>query len=372
MDTTVPPDVQKSIGKFKDQLVEISDAILACASTASSAASVEQYFAQSLGPLHPDRPTAPKEETATNIFGRNARASVTSPKPGFVFVELSFGITCGTDSLLLLYQRTNDRWERVLRWQSKQYAETKDAFGDFFHYSLINDAKTNQLTAIAAHGHPWCTSRWSGFDIDVLSLSDNADPKPVFHQNLGYVREEPTRWSTLEHGVELRAENSFLDVAVMTKKAIFRFVLEDGKLRRVQPIALNGIGFVDERLQSDWDDAKQWTSSEHAESLRTLHDKVRSEYEHGTQFGYGAVRGCSEKGIFEAELTKEEIPTYLTFRQQHYGFIMLDSSAQQTCFGEDIRPNADYFPIQNVEKIRLSTSSGVVWPVIASSGRNAE
>lgn len=344
MDTSVSTDVQGQVSVFKDRLVQLADAVLACTSTTQATiGSIQKSLSDQLGPREPDAlKEAPKgvDEAVAGIFGTDATAIVSAPRQGFMFVELSFGVTCGSDSVLLLYQATNHSWKRVVRWQSQPYDKVNGAFGDFFHYGLINDAKTNELAVVAAHGHPWCTSRWSAFDIDVLSLeSGSVAQKQILHQELGYVRDEATRWKTLRNGFELRANDAFLDLAVMTKRTIFKFELVAGVLQRVQPIAMNGIGFVDEWLQSEWSNAQKWTDGadqQHFEELRNVHESVRKRLDDTSraEFGYGPVRHCAEINEYEAQIEMNDKPRYfIRIKQGPNGFTMLSASDIQKCSG---------------------------------------
>lgn len=93
-------------------------------------------------------------------------------KPELMTVEWSFGIDCGNDSVLLVYEFDHG-WKRIVRWQSGDYSEISGAFGDFFQYAVVPLGAAGDWAVAVAHGHPWCTSRWSGFDLDVISPAHN-------------------------------------------------------------------------------------------------------------------------------------------------------------------------------------------------------
>ena len=341
MDTSVPADVQNRISVLKDRLVDLADAVLACTGSTQRTASIEKVLADYLGPREPSRTSKPPEgtdESVTHIFGIDTTAVVSAPRTEFVFVELSFGINCGSDSVLLLYQATNHRWKRVLRWQSPKYDKASGAFGDFFHYSLIKDAKTNELAVVTAHGYPWCTSRWSGFNIDALYPAIPSRPqRQIFHEEFGYVREEKPRWKSLPSGFEMRTDNAFFDLAVMTKKVVFRFLLEDGTLSRVQPIAMDGMGFVDEWFQSPWDQAQQWAEPIHRQTLRSWHEKTRQQIKAAQgDFNYGPLRSCGDS-FYEAELnTDKGWRSFIKLQQLRNGFLVVSVSTAQTCSGKSV------------------------------------
>jgi hypothetical protein len=155
----------------------------------------------------------PKEDTQTpaanenigGFYGRGLQITVTRPETErqVITVTASFGIDCGTDSMLLMYERRAGIWRQSLRWQSADYNEISGAFGDFFQVAVLPQGQQGQWLAAVAHGTPWstwrarpggsspgCTSRWSGFALDLIQPARDGAPQRVL-QNMkhGYVRE---------------------------------------------------------------------------------------------------------------------------------------------------------------------------------------
>ena len=148
-----------------------------------------------------------------------------------------------------MYEWGGGGWRQVLKWQSEKYSEVNDAFGDFFEYSIAPLSSSGQWAVAVAHGHPWCTSRWSGFDIDIIAPVHHAAPQRVlFHKNYGYSREADPVMEAKADGFELRLKIGMMD-GITTRLGIYRY-RTIGNVQRIQPVAMNGRDFVDEWLGS--------------------------------------------------------------------------------------------------------------------------
>ena len=345
MDTSVSAAVQQQVGEFKDALAATADAFIGCQKPDADAKAVESAITAALST------SGATEKGEGHPYGSGLAVAVKHPDeaPGLLAVQVTFGIECGTDSMLLVYENDNSGWKKAVRWQSKPYDQVSGAFGDFFTYLIVNRAVSPPWVAAVAHGSPWCTSRWSGFDLDVIEPAHANQPQNVlFHNKGGYVRGEiePTLKSRPD-GFELRVQKGMLDMDIMTRIGVYRYSLNDDELRREQPIALNGRDFVDEWLQVGWDDAARWSDANARQQLKSEHDRIARERDPKTtkdrpMLEYGAVRGCSgDPKLFQVELgeTPGE-PTYFLIRQGSNAFTMMGAShtASPRCNGPNIMP----------------------------------
>jgi hypothetical protein len=256
--------------------------------------------------------------------------------------------------MLLAYERRSDRWDRVLRWQSGDYSEVDKAFGDFFKYVVIPGDNQGWLLAVA-HGSPWCTSRWSGYDLDLLQPSSTASTQKVLqHISKGYVRFEVEPVMKPEpKGFQLRLQTGMIDTDLMTRIGIYRYRVNENGLERVQPVANNGRDFVDEWLQSPWSDSAKWTASSNLAELQQTHAAIKADnkLEGSTSpvFTFGPVQTCSDgKSHFQVKLDKEWInskgksrsgsPLFFQIMQGKNSFTMQSAStvSDTHCTGADI------------------------------------
>jgi hypothetical protein len=154
--------------------------------------------------LHTNRSKRNENSSSQDgVYGANLRIKVETAKgiSNSVFVVLTFGIDCGDDNVLLLFTKEADRWSEHLHWYSDKYTKPSDAFGDLYLYSLV-PGKDGIPLAVIAHGHPWCTSRWSGFDINLLRPATALTPQVT----LGYFSAGYDRLSDENQKIKLTAD----------------------------------------------------------------------------------------------------------------------------------------------------------------------
>jgi hypothetical protein len=360
MDEEVPAPLQSQIHAFKDALSEIADAALHCASTNPKPKEIESTLAKLLNANQPVKQEVydpEKPPQLDQIYGEDllVKVTATADPTKLVLIEFKFDIACGYDSILLAYEMHSGRWQRVLRWQSPDYSEVSGAFGDFFKYVILPTTASDGWRAVVAHGHPWCTSRWSVFDLDVLQPSSAGNMQTVLqHVSLGYVRFEiePTL-KIVPDGFQIRVETGMIDKDIMTRIGIYRYRVSGARIERVQPIANNGRDFVDEWLESPWDESVRWSTPVNLESLKAVHAKIEAERspnaENSPLRTYGPIRACSDaKTHFQVQLDAERIDskgkstpdksTYFQIQEGKNAFTLLSNSDQPDtrCAGPDI------------------------------------
>lgn len=340
--TDVPPAVQKQISEMKDLLTALVDARMRCVDENNL-----EYFERDLAAV---LGISPKQngisDSESDRYGAEFRVMVRplSKMRSLLAVQLRFRIECGFDTLLLVYEHQSGGWLRALRWQSGQYQKISDAYGDFFEFTLISTQSTRRWALAAAHGHPWCTSRWSAFDIDVLQAStDPEHPEVIAHEKSDYVRDVEPVMKTKPDGFELRVNKGCLDQAIMTKRGIYRYRMSDGKIQRVQPIAMNGRDFVDEWLQLDWTEAQSWSASDDLASLQAAHLRLNQrDKKAASLLSYGPVHPCtSDAKILQVEVDQDPGgQMYFLIKQGENSFTVISASDKPNleCNGPNLMP----------------------------------
>lgn len=348
--TAVSAAAREQLHKFKDALVEGIDGHLSCSSTDSGDASLEQ----ALLPMVTLAEKAPKSA----FYGTEPGFEVThQPEfPDIVLIRSGFAIPCGDDNVLLAYQRRVGKWHRILRWQSGDYKEISGAFGDNVTYHLIPSSQPGAMPRmVVAQGTPWCTSRWSVFQINLIELAtQGTEQRTLFHAKENYIRimddDTPAlRIKTTSQGFEVRAEVGSLDSDVMTRKGIFRYRIDGERPERVQPAAMNGRDFVDEWLQVDDETANRWSTPDPSGELAEQHRLLKNRYG-----AYGAVRRCKgQPERYQVEMTfsardasksrpaAPEQAAFFLIQPMVDGFMMESVSAQASpdCTSQDIMPS---------------------------------
>jgi hypothetical protein len=362
MDEQVPAPLQAQITQFKTALAGYSDLLFACSQSSAEPGSLQSTMARQLDANNPE-PTQQiydpnKPLQLDHIYGDSLHVKVAMPSeiPKLRLVEFSFEIGCGKDSLLIAYEQRADQWKRVLQWQSPPYDSVDQSFGDFFVYTALPQPGTNNWLLAVAHGHPWCTSRWSSFNLDLLQpMSSPQNPSVLQHINHGYVRfEVEPVLKSVPGGFQLRLETGMIDTDIMTRIGIYRYRLTGTEFERVQPIANNGRDFVDEWLQSPWSEAAKWSSPTNLTALKQIHSEIHEDQNSGsanTFYNFGPVLRCADsRQHFQVELDQRTSdgkgklqpgePTWFHIQQGSNSFTMLDSAYHKDsrCSGPDIMP----------------------------------
>jgi len=345
MDTSVPPSTPQQIRNFKDALAAAVDSYVECQQGSTVVAKAfENYLAVQLGANEPERAasTDPEKipEQRPQVYGADLKLAVKKPdaKANVIGVQISFGVACGADTMLLLYEWRDQTWRPVLRWQSGDYNEVSGAYGDFFEYVIVPEAKPGKWAVAVAHGRPWCTSRWSGFGLDIIETARGGVPQNLlFHKDGGYDRggdSEPVL-KGMTGGFELRLRDMSIDFDVFTRTEIYRYQIVGSNVKRVQPVAMNGRDFVDEWFRSEWNDASAWTATTNVDNLKIEHatfEKLldpKNPMDRPT-FKFRSVRGCSDDPKrFQVGLDLDPGgSTYFGIRQGENSFTMLSASSQ--------------------------------------------
>lgn len=229
--------VEKDIVMLRKTLDVATQAFFHCEAGDTSDPQILQSELASF--LHTDR--SKRDETSLRddgVYGANLRVKV-EPADGLskvVFVTLSFGISCGDDHILLLFSKDTDQWRENLHWYSANYTKPSDAFGDFFTYALVPGPDKVPLVAVA-HGHPWCTSRFSNFDVDLLRPATESSPQLVLaHVNEEYDRlgPDPEKIRPTPDGFKLRISVTAASPTQSVRIATFQYRTTAQILERVQ------------------------------------------------------------------------------------------------------------------------------------------
>jgi len=370
MDESVPPNLQAQIRTLKDALIATADASAQCASNQADPLAIQAALASLLDANKPlviasstaDKAPGASSHVAPNsqVYGADLKVTVTQPlsQPPVILVEFSFGICCGVDSMLLAYEVKDQRLHRVVRWQSSDYSDISGAFGDFFSYQVLpqQQAPGQWLLAIA-HGHPWCTSNMSAFEVDVLRPSTAPFQQTVFHDRRFYRREIGPVMKPSPNGFQLRMTGNSLDMDIVMRPVIYRYQFAEGQLLRVQPIAVNGRDFVDEWLQSPWHESASWSAASNIAQLEAMHKSLETPSNGPSpnaadlpNLNYGPVRGCTDSPAhFQVELDESwwanqqlshQKQIYFQIEQGRNAFTMLSVSAvaDSHCTGANIMP----------------------------------
>lgn len=357
METDVSPSLQQDTTLLKNILATAVQAIIACQSLDAQPSVLQSAIAHTL------KANTSEPPNALFSWGSNLRVTVDQASaPRLLRVQLKFAIECGDDTMLFLFAPEHGHWVEKLLWQSPAYKDDSGAFGDFFLTTFLTGNTPNDWRIVVAHGKPWCTSRFSGFGIDVLAPKPN-DPHPqvLWHTERGYSRSDftPTLKASGD-AFELRVhadEMSFDTENAFERTVIYRYRVSGNHVTRLQPIATSGRGFVEEWLSMPWPEAKDQTRPANADKVQPIHQLYESSYTKGTDsyiaWTSGPVQSCSAPGRFQvtftAQLNKtvpgrlggekdEPVSYYFQIKQITNGYELESASEtpDPSCLGPDL------------------------------------
>jgi hypothetical protein len=336
MSTEVPELMRSQLSGLKNALAATVEAQMHCTPAGADAATIQAQLAKLMGANQPAAKNAP-------AYGSGVNVAVAAPAnaPQLRAVTVSYSIECGDDSLLLLYEPGQNGWRRIIKWQSPEYATISDAFGDFFQYAVVPGTP---VKVAVAHGAAWCTSRFSGFKMDLLEAT-GADPRLAWHIQRPYSRGDfNIRMRSTADGFELRLNAVALDINGFERTVIYRYRVDGDQVERVTPIATDGRGFVEEWLAAPWDEAKGQTAPDAEEAMKAVHERQaqleKSDKTYVT-YTYGPVRSCTVKGRFEVEMDAAPGgPQFYAIQQRSegdgYTMVNFGTTQDERCSGPDL------------------------------------
>lgn len=357
MDTDVPAAAQRAIPPFQGALVQLVDDVMAGQGVGATAARVQAAVKAELPTGK--APDDAKERAAAKAagkddldvptkgnFGGGVGVTVSSVNPGMLLVNLSFGVMCGDDNLVLVYSNAGGRWRRVLRWQAAPYKQVSGAFGDMLLTRVLPPRRNGHPVLLVVHGTPWCTSTESMFSMDAFELDPSvATEKPFWHGSHDYRRADDTIGFGLidePDGFEVKTSVDDHVGDSINRVGVLRYALDGNTIRRRLPIAMNSRETVSEWLSIPRDEATLFTDAPPGSSTWQMWDALTFEGKSTDEamkvptITYGEVRTCSDAKHYQVALHTETERKSTTPARDYYvqvqetgnGYRLRDTLAQ--------------------------------------------
>jgi hypothetical protein len=369
MDTAVPVEARDQLTQLKDALSCAADAILAHAGPSIDPVELQNRMADSLNANLPESTENKavssddhRTDETSGPYGQGLRVRVRRPPNVATLLEVEFSVdvTCGDDHMLLIYGLHDGAWKRQIRWQAPPLEKVSDAFGDFFLSAALSTpgGGDSRPRVVVAHGMPWCTSRFSGFGIDILSPAPDSDlPKVLWHTERGYDRSDFTpKLKSSGDTFEFRVNASSMDIESFERRVIYRYRVDERQdVRRIEPIATNARGFVEEWLFAPWPESQSFSAQEASSVLQLVHEQFTPPVKSDTEFvthSYGPVRSCNAPGAFQVQINSTLFPGkpggesqplpshYFHVREIEDGYLMVSAPTEPdpACRGANLMP----------------------------------
>jgi hypothetical protein len=237
-------------------------------------------------------------DAAVAPYGGDLRIAVKAvpTMAGVLAVDASFGIPCGQDHVLAMFERRPEGWRRILDWRAAKFDRVSDAFGDFFEYAAVPGSGSTRLIAVA-HDTPWCTSAWSRFAVDLIAPAAGTAPQTLLaHDTQGYNRGDdplPVTFAATADGLVIRAPVPSHDAGLPLQEGIFHYRTSGNRLERL-PVAPGRLHFVDAWLSEPWSVASRWsaegTAPKTRAALKAVHDRLTAKG--APAITWGTLREC--------------------------------------------------------------------------------
>lgn len=331
-DTLVDPAAGRRIETTKDRLRAYVRAMMDCAPTKVEPGVLAASMAQRAGTDEPD--AGPPGRHGERIGYQVSRVE---GHPDMLAVVATLAIHCGSDSMLMLYERDGPRWRELLVRRSGPYAKISGGWGDLRFAVSPTDAQGNWFVATVSTT-PWCTSAWQGLPYELARPGPAPDRPNVFFRGKStiYLGDEDDLVVKAERAAfELRFDGSSLDPDILIRRHVRRYSVTGETVRRVQPVAESVRDFVDEWTDSPWSEAKEWSGV--SPGLAAAHSTLRAA-RFNSLGGFASIRAC-KGGATQVELASDQAPDwYLLVRGGAKGPWTMERGGRQGvagCAGPD-------------------------------------
>jgi hypothetical protein len=280
-------------------------------------------------------------ETLLAAAAPQLRFDVRRLGPALIGVTASFGIQCGSDTLLAVFAPKDGIWLPVLQLQSAPYKKVSGAW-DMFDYALSPPDKTGHWFVVTKTVAPWCSSTWSSIRYGVWRPG---------RAKASFQATDPIWWGNEDYGRLALGTNDFtlrfhaesIDDGRHNREWVRHFAIDGGKVMRIAPFADSPQDFVEEWVQSDWKQARAWT----APAIQALVKDVQAEF-HAKPYGnYKSIRRCGGDTV-EIEVEPAGTTGSLFFQvagAKDFRLVGLANAADPRCAGKNLfDPNKPAWP----------------------------
>jgi hypothetical protein len=186
-------------------------------------------------------------------------------------VLVSFGIECGSDSLLMIFQQQKAEWKEVLNWTGSRYPTISGAVGVPSYQVAPPDARGHWY-ALISYTPLRCSSCWGIVRYVVLRPgADPNRPRLIFNDwASSYDCDDSPEITAKSNSFELRFEGNSI-TENLTRTHVRRYEIRSDKVTRLPPMTEDAVEFVEDWIDAEWPEAERWTNSETAARLRAKH-----------------------------------------------------------------------------------------------------
>ena len=212
-------------------------------------------------------------------YGRLQQIAIDKP-PGhtnLLAVTIRFGVVCGSDTSLYVFQRQDNRWSLLIALDAGEYDSISAALGEF-QYAVSQPESNGDFYVVTKNVNPWCTSNWQTLRYQVM----RAGPSPM-QPRVILQREEPvflgngdSGWLALSSSGFTLEYDSWQGLGEIVRRHIAAYEIVGDTARRVPPLAHAPEDFLDEWFAQPWEEASRWIHPGAARTLHRIHSQIHA------------------------------------------------------------------------------------------------
>ena len=324
-DPAIAPAIRTPIAVLKTQLAELGAAYMRCQTEDLDDKGAQRELSALAGASDAQRDTH---------YGQSLSVTVTRMPLGFVNITSSFSVKCASDAVVQIFADEGGVWRERLRIQNPSYKDAAGASSDVEVKIALPD-KSGRWFAVTKSIVPWCSSTWSSIRYAVLRPTD--DPS---HPRVLLSRSDPIWWGGDDtgrlnvdtHGFDLRFHAESIDAGRHNREWIRDFSVEGDTVKRTPVIALSAQDFAEEWIQSQWDEAKEWTQP--SAPLRPIHDRLHAK----PYAEYQSIRSCG-LALAQIEVLPDQSESsvfLLVSGSTNFTMLNVSAASDRRCTGKNL------------------------------------
>lgn len=213
-----------------------------------------------------------------------------------------FEIPCGNDSILLLFQPSENKWKHVLTWKSSKYKEINGSLNNL-EYAMSTPDDNGKWYVVATDSPARCSSCWGTQRFYVMEPNKEiVNPNILFQKKeTSYQCDKGPTLATTSEGFKIGFLGRSIDSDKLTRTHVYNYKVKDGQFTRIQPIAMNPRDFVDAWINTEWEEASHWATD--SLKIKQIHSKLQGQVNY--YFGTIQTQKNGINTITEVELRNE-------------------------------------------------------------------
>jgi hypothetical protein len=264
----------------------------------------------------------------------------------FLVARTSIGIQeCGVDESAYIYSLRGGLWNRIFEQEQTDYTPDKYV-PEWFSEILISpfDAGSPDGHLILTIGkHTWCSSNWRPLYYKVWELNaSSGERRALLNEDAVAFLDAPTQGRVTRNDAYVKYSVDGLEGGSRDPE-LRHYVLENGKLRREDPVAVSPKDFASFWLRNDFKDVARWTEQASRSRIAAWRNEHKAHFE---EFGFPSKRCTKHPGVWQLSTGYGDYPNetqvyFLVRWRPPYHFTMESASGfpLADCTEED--PDAD-------------------------------